>query len=151
MKLGIKVKDSINGIEGIATAKSISINGAIQYCVKPKSLNVNGIPKESFWLDKQYVERIGKSYLKPLKLSYTNIKLGDYVTHVNGFKGIAVERLEYLNGCVYFYVLPLSKDQNVFPEREFIACQFLKVDTDREKIVIEEDPNGGPPSSAPTM
>jgi len=52
INLGDKVKDRITGLEGIAIAKVIYLNGCVRYEVKPKGLK-DGKTIESEWIDEQ--------------------------------------------------------------------------------------------------
>jgi len=56
IKLGNKVRCKITGFEGIATAKVEYINGCIQYCVKPKSID-NKMP-DGEYIDVQELDVI---------------------------------------------------------------------------------------------
>jgi hypothetical protein len=50
IKIGDKVKDTITGLEGMAVAKIIYMNGCIQYEIQPKGLKDGKIIK-SAWVD----------------------------------------------------------------------------------------------------
>lgn len=50
INVGDKVKDTITGLEGMAVAKIIYMNGCIQYEVQPKGLKDGKIIK-SAWID----------------------------------------------------------------------------------------------------
>jgi len=55
------------------------------------------------------------------------IKLGSEVKDkVTGFIGIAISRVEYLNGCIQYGVKPKAKE-NKMPEVEYIDESQLKV------------------------
>lgn len=49
--LGDELEDSITGFKGVATARIQYLNGCLQYCIQPRSLNENGIPSESRYYD----------------------------------------------------------------------------------------------------
>jgi len=53
IKLGDSVKDSISGFEGIAIGKAEYLYGCMQILVQPESLQENGQPTESRWMDEQ--------------------------------------------------------------------------------------------------
>ena len=53
IKLGDKVKDSVTGISGIATARTHYMNGCVQYCIE---YAVKGEPK-TLWVDEQRISR----------------------------------------------------------------------------------------------
>jgi len=50
IRIGDKVKDTITGLEGMAVAKIIYMNGCIQYEIQPKGLKDGKIIK-SAWID----------------------------------------------------------------------------------------------------
>jgi hypothetical protein len=55
------------------------------------------------------------------------IKLGQKVRDmVTGFEGIAVARIEYLNGCIQYCVKPKSQNGEM-PEGQYIDHQQLEV------------------------
>ena len=53
IKLGDRVKDTISGFEGIVTGKAEYLYGCMQILVQPESLQENGQPTESRWMDEQ--------------------------------------------------------------------------------------------------
>lgn len=75
------------------------------------------------------------------------IKLGSKVKDtVTGFKGIAVSKVEYINGCVQYGVVPKTKD-NSQPQVEYIDYQQLAVLSKPKKIKSSD--TGGPQSYKP--
>ena len=82
----------------------------------------------------------------------TKIELGNIVKDVvTGFKGVAVARVEYLNGCIQIGVKPKVLKPGTYPETEYIDIQQLK--TTKELIKIgwktPELEKGGPQSDCP--
>ena len=59
IKLGSRVKDIVTGIEGIAIAKCIYMNGCIRYEVQPQGLEKNK-PIDSLWVDESQLNVKGK-------------------------------------------------------------------------------------------
>ena len=58
----------------------------------------------------------------------SEIELGNKVKDiVTGFEGIAVSKVEYLNGCVQFCIKPLKGKDGKMPEGEYIDQQQLSV------------------------
>lgn len=56
------------------------------------------------------------------------IKLGDEVKdRVSGFEGVAVARIEYLNGCVQFEVQPKINEKKELPDTCYIDEQQLEI------------------------
>jgi len=64
MKLGDRVKDKIDGFEGIIVAKCHYLNGCIQYQVQPEYLDEHkGIKPE--WIDEDQLELLMEDALTP--------------------------------------------------------------------------------------
>ncbi len=59
-KLGSKVRDTLTGYEGIATAKTIFLYGCVRFCIEAESLTKDGEPKDERWFDEQRVETVKK-------------------------------------------------------------------------------------------
>lgn len=71
------------------------------------------------------------------------IELGDKVKSIySGFIGVAVARLNWINGCVQFAVVPKCNKDNKFPDNEFIDEQSLEIVSKGKPIKQNED--GGP-------
>ena len=51
IRLGEKVKDTISGFEGFATARTIYFYGCIRVLVEPSGLAKDGKPHEGQWFD----------------------------------------------------------------------------------------------------
>jgi len=62
--LGKKVKCTITGMTGLATAKIIFMNGCIQYQIQPKTI-INGVPAEAKWYDVEQLVLVGARKKKP--------------------------------------------------------------------------------------
>jgi len=76
------------------------------------------------------------------------ITLGNEVRDiVTGFKGIAVARVEYINGCVQYCVKPQTGEDNKMPEGEYLDVQQLEVVSDG--VTLELIPTGGPQRDCP--
>ena len=66
------------------------------------------------------------------------IELGQKVKdRITGFKGIAVAKIEYLNGCIRYQIQPKKDKEGKIPESEWIDEQQLEKKEKKEK-------NGGP-------
>lgn len=82
------------------------------------------------------------------------IQLGNEVQDkVTGFKGFAVSRVEYLNGCIQYCVKPKAGNDGKMPEGEYIDNAQLEVVGIGifSGIFIEVDSNGGPSSDTPPV
>lgn len=72
------------------------------------------------------------------------IKLGDKVKcKITGFKGIAVARTEFINGCIQWSVLPKGDKSNKMPEEIGIDEQSLEI-IKIPKRKVKKKENGGP-------
>lgn len=76
------------------------------------------------------------------------IRLGQTVKdRVTGFTGIAISRVEYLNGCVQFCVKPRMRKSGEMPEGHYIDDVQLEVVGDG--VSIPSEPGGGPMADVP--
>lgn len=77
------------------------------------------------------------------------IKLGNKVKDiVTGYEGIAVSKVEYLNGCVQYCVKPKIDADGKMPEGQYIDVQQLRfVESGLEELEIS--PTGGVMSDTP--
>ncbi len=72
------------------------------------------------------------------------IELGDKVKcKYTGFKGIAVSKTEFINGCIQYDIMPKVKKNNEIVEGVSIDSQSLEV-VSKAKKEIEEEETGGP-------
>ena len=71
------------------------------------------------------------------------IKLGNKVRDmVTGLEGIAISRIEYLNGCVQYGVRPKVDKDGKSRDAEYIDIAELKVVG--KGVAVDAEPNGGP-------
>lgn len=76
------------------------------------------------------------------------IKLGDKVKDkISGFTGIAVSRIEYINGCIQYGVKPRVKKNGEMPDIQYIDEKQLSIIS--KKVRIKKERTGGPQSDAP--
>jgi len=75
------------------------------------------------------------------------IELGQEVKDkVTGFTGIAIAKLEFLNGCLQFCVQPKMKSNNADrPDGKYLDVEQLDVVSGSKKIKLNErdEPSGG--------
>jgi hypothetical protein len=64
--LGIKMKDTVTGFEGIAIAKVIYLNGCVQYSLKPK-IDKDGKIQDAQTFDSQQLVILDEGILTPEK------------------------------------------------------------------------------------
>jgi len=76
------------------------------------------------------------------------IELGNKVRDkVTGFEGIAIAKIEYINGCIQFCVKPKVKEDGKMPDGEYIDVDDLEIVY--KGIIIEVDSTGGPQRDYP--
>ena len=76
------------------------------------------------------------------------IELGNKVRDkVTGFEGIAIAKIEYINGCIQFCVKPKVKEDGKMPDGEYIDVDDLEIVY--KGIIIEADSTGGPQRDYP--
>lgn len=67
------------------------------------------------------------------------IKLGSKVRDsVSGFEGVAIARVEYLNGCTQYGVLPKIPADGKMPDAVYIDYQRLEVTEPALKVVASD-------------
>lgn len=70
------------------------------------------------------------------------IKLGDKVRdEITGLVGIAVARIEFLNGCIQYDIQPPMNKKGEVPASEWVDVQQLEIIEPAK--AKETDPNGG--------
>ena len=77
------------------------------------------------------------------------IKLGEKVRDtVTGFEGIAVARVEYLNGCIQYAVQARVSDDGKLPAVEYFDHQRLEL-ADVAPMKLASSNTGGPQRDTP--
>jgi hypothetical protein len=77
-----------------------------------------------------------------------DIALGSKVfDRITGFEGIAVARVEYINGCVQYCVQPRVDKDGKVPDSQYLDDKRLEV-VDAEVINITRLATGGPQGQA---
>lgn len=64
MRLGVKAKDVVSGLEGIITARCQYLNGCVQYCLTP-SVGADGKKPDSFYIDEGQIVETGPGISVP--------------------------------------------------------------------------------------
>lgn len=107
IKLGMIVRDPVTGLTGTADAKYEMLSGSVQFKVQP--LGEGAKVEEGYFIDDFLLEVLGEGVsdrLTPADDTVT-LRLGEQVQDtVSGVKGIATAKVTYLNGCVYFSMMP---------------------------------------------
>lgn len=149
--LGSKLRDRCSGFEGIAIARADMWNGCTQFGLQPP-----GAPDklaDATYFDHHQLEFVDDGLSKDLPPmgSDMGIDFGDEVKdRASGMLGIVIERISFMNGCVYFHIQPEAKKPNEKPSTELFMVQRLDV-TKKAKAVqpeVKKKPTGGPTRSA---
>ena len=71
------------------------------------------------------------------------IKLGDEVKcKITGYKGIAIARVEFINGCTQYDVQQKVGKDGKMPESISIDSQSLEVVTKKKKAIVKKETGG---------
>ena len=132
--LGNVVRDMITGYQGIAASRTEMLGGNVQYAVQPRV--PDGKPNEfpeGMNLDAQTLEFVEEGLANHVVAPPRNtVELGEEVEDiVTGLKGRAVNRVIFINGCVYYNIQPEKETDKktgltVIPPREFLIQSRLK-------------------------
>lgn len=130
IKLGSQVRDIVTGYEGIAFQKVELLSGTSQIAVQPKC-DKDGKYQDGINIDEQTLEVIGAGISdRAVQPVQTHFALGQRVRDtVSGFEGTVVSKTTFLNGCVYFSVVPemsdLTEKTGRVPEGSFLSHNRL--------------------------
>lgn len=118
-RLGIEIRDPMSAMKGFASARMEQLNGNIQYAIQPRPAKGDSEKvMDAHFVDFHLLEQIGVGYSDklPAEDDTVTIKLGDSVQDtISGYRGIAVEKWTFANGCVYFALQP-KRGRNMFGE-----------------------------------
>ena len=136
VKLGNVVRDLATNLVGTATQIVEMYNGTLQFCVQPKLKDdtpITGAVPDAVNIDIPQLEFVEDGMeSRVTKAQETDVKLGNEVEDIStGFRGFAMVKHTFINGCIYFHVRPKQNSQqkkdNKVPESEFISSKVLKV------------------------
>jgi hypothetical protein len=156
LKLGATVRDAVTGLTGIATQWTEFQSGTIQLAVQPPNKKGENTLPDAHNIDIQLLDYVDEGLAaRVTKPTAVPIPLGSIVEDtVTGMKGTAVRRVIFINGCVYYDVVPKKKsamfDDN--PTAQFVDGTRLKVITPavvEPRVEVRTRPPGGP--SRPVM
>lgn len=146
IQLGSRVNYTINNFKGIATSRTIFLNGCIRVEVAPEELK-DGQPQRKQFFDEQQLETIEANVIvsrEPHAISITN---GDRVKHkFTPFSGIVTAITTEINGIVMMGVQSETLHEGKpIPEQGFYAHDLelvvqLPVKTSKESAAER----GGP-------
>lgn len=61
-ELGSRLRDKVDGMTGIATARCLYLNGCVQYCIKPH-VDKDGKNVDGMFVDEQQLELVDEGVL----------------------------------------------------------------------------------------
>jgi hypothetical protein len=157
LQLGHKLKDSISGFAGIAQSHTLFLTGNEQFTLMAPLAKDGKLLEASFdTLQLDYVSpgNVNRVVQAPAD---TGIELGWKVEDiVTGFQGIAVHRVTFINGCVYFTVVSKITPDNKGADEMFLEYKRLKKVSAGVSVAIankepsgDAKPPGGPAYSVP--
>ena len=84
------------------------------------------------------------------KMQHTFVLGSELQDKITGFKGIAISRVEYINGCVQYCVKPQQLDEKgAMKDGEYFDVgQLIKVGEGVNKAIVPT-PTGGPQRDQP--
>lgn len=163
LKLGMTLRDTLTGFTGIAAARVEMLDGNIQLAIQPYvgADTKTGEMPGGMNIDIHTLEYVsdGISDRATTPNKYT-IAVGDKVRDtVTGIEGIAIDRIVYLNGCVYYNVQQTKVTDrhtgvDTVPDRIFTMQARLEVVTPSHSKVEKSKPSkegrvpGGPSTRA---
>jgi hypothetical protein len=129
-KLGMFVRDRVTGFTGTLNTIAEMISGNTQYAIQPACEDGSNAIPESQFMDHHTVEVIGLGVSASMTPpAQATIQLGWKVEDIiTGVKGIATEKITFLNGCVYFHVQPKAakKEEANAPKTTLFEHKRLK-------------------------
>lgn len=126
--LGCKAKDGPSGFAGIVTSRHEDFTGYVQWGIQPKV-----DPKKPaecpdvMAFDETQIVVVSGGKSKSQQFPPLPFKLGDDVEdQASGYRGVAMARADFLNGCTRIVVHGKAKPGEAPPERKNFMLQLLK-------------------------
>lgn len=148
--LGKQVECKVSGLKGIATSRTHQFSGNIQYGVQPRSEDGRSFP-DALIIDKQNLMLVDGAPSPGLDVTPEwdcSVAVGDEVVDaLSGFTGTAVSKHVYLNGCIFFSVVPKHRPGsfvNAAPDGSWLDGKRLKVVKAARVEPPKQKPTGGP-------
>jgi len=105
LKLGQQMRDKVSGFAGIATTETEFMTGNVQFSLQPPAGGIFGAAAQSFDVHQLEYAGVGTNVVQAP--ADTGIELGFKVKDiVSGVSGIATQKTTFLNGCIYYAVVP---------------------------------------------
>lgn len=120
VRLGYRVKDVVTGLVGIVNMRSINLNGNVQFAIQPPSEDTIKVADGQF-VDEHILDILDYGVADRVP-GYNpkgdSIILGaEYEDIVSLSRGIAIEKMDHLNGCVYVSLQPQKTDKKKTAEK----------------------------------
>jgi len=150
IELGMRVKDKITGFKGVAVYKADYIHGCSRFGVQPQELK-DCKPIEDQIFDEPQIDILddGKLVIESIA-NVQKIEIGKKVEDsVSGFKGIAIGRTVFINGCGRILIGPKVSADNKLKNLWFDEGQveYVKEISQSESSSVKTDSSrrtGGP-------
>lgn len=128
IRLGYKARDKVSGFEGVVHSKSEFLTGNVQYALQPPAKD--GALPDTIAFDAHQLEEIKGSktvdFHEPEPEALTSLRLGEKVKDmVTKFVGVAIRRVTFLNGCVYYAVIDEDTKGDKGPQEMFMEWKRL--------------------------
>jgi hypothetical protein len=148
IKLGQTVRDAVTGFTGIAIQRRENLNGNVQFAVQPKQKDGEQTMPDAQFIDfhmLEYVDdgvsaRVTPPTAQPIELGS---KVRDKAT---GFEGIATSRATFLNGCIWYDVMPKKRTEMFDSNADASFIDGTRLEVCRSGHLIPEPPK---PTSRP--
>lgn len=138
--MGCVAVDRITGLKGVITARAEFLYAPPRYEISPEQMK-DGAPVKGVWLDRQRMS-VGRRKIKAPSFEST-VALGTEVSDtLTQFKGVAVGKFTFLNGCIRIEVASKTMKDGAPIEPEVFDEQRLT------GITATTKPGG--PRSGPT-
>ena len=105
LKLGNKAKDVASGMVGVLTSRHVLFDGTVQFGLTPASASERE-SSEAKIIDEAQLVYVEDAIESTPPTSTTVMMGGLYRDELTGFTGTAGERVEFINGCVYYVLFP---------------------------------------------
>jgi hypothetical protein len=150
IKLGQTVEDAVSGFRGIAHQMRQTLNGNVQFAVQPKVKEGEVALPDSVYFDRHMLNVIDDGVSgRVTATTHVDIPLGTRVRDVaTGLEGIATARHTFINGCVFYDVMPKKKTEmfDANPDAQFIDSVRLEIVRSQPKVPLQipQTRTGGP-------
>jgi hypothetical protein len=129
--LGLELRCRVTGFRGVATQRTTLMSGNVQYALQPKAAEGATALPEAVNFDYHTLEVVGLGVVDAVTpipaQALGHVQLGWKVEDViTKLKGVATQRVEFMNGCVYFQVVAERDPKELFKSDGFFEWSRLK-------------------------